>query len=101
MCRLTTNHDADDISVFPLQVVDGWEMNGQLFPSDEDHPLSFNELYRVFCDNRPLKFVSHQNVAMLQWKIPVTGQGFTVRVRFFYNPKREYTCTHAHQTARC
>ncbi|XP_014661562.1 PREDICTED: corticotropin-releasing factor-binding protein-like [Priapulus caudatus] len=69
-----------------VSVVDGWELDGQFFPSDEDR-LSFDERYRLFCDNGPLKFVAHQNVAMMHWRIPVATQGFVVNIRFFYNPK--------------
>ncbi|XP_046404777.1 corticotropin-releasing factor-binding protein [Ischnura elegans] len=32
-----------------LSFMDGWEMNGELFPSIEDHPLPLKERFQEFC----------------------------------------------------
>ena len=74
-----------------LQVVDGWETQGQFFPSDDDHPLPFEMRYRTYCgNNAPTVFVSSQNVALVQYRIPVKGQGFRVNIKLLNNEEREY-----------
>ncbi|XP_014663083.1 PREDICTED: corticotropin-releasing factor-binding protein-like [Priapulus caudatus] len=71
-----------------LGVFDGWELDGQLFPNEEDHPQEFDRRYKTYCgDDKPNKiFISSQNVAMVQHRIPVAG-GFSVHVKFVPNPK--------------
>lgn len=72
-----------------LSVIDGWELNGQFFPSPEDHPLSTEKRYREFCSKtKPRKsFISSQNVGLIEFRIPTKGQGFRVSVKFINNPK--------------
>lgn len=72
-----------------LSAIDGWELNGQFFPSPEDHPLPPEKRFIEFCGkNKPRKvFRTSQNVGLLEFRIPTKGQGFTVAVKFHHNPK--------------
>ncbi|GFQ73982.1 corticotropin-releasing factor-binding protein [Trichonephila clavata] len=72
-----------------ISVIDGWELNGQFFPSPHDHPLPAEKRYTEFCGkSKPRKsFRSSQNVGLLEFRIPTKGQGFSVVVRFHPNPK--------------
>ncbi|KPM09954.1 crhbp corticotropin-releasing factor binding protein-like protein, partial [Sarcoptes scabiei] len=72
-----------------LSIVDGWELMGQFFPSVEDHPLPRDSRYQEFCgDNNPKRaFLMSQNVGLIEYRIPIAGEGYTVRVRFLENPK--------------
>ncbi|GBL77422.1 Corticotropin-releasing factor-binding protein [Araneus ventricosus] len=72
-----------------LSVVDGWELNGQFFPGTEDHPKPAEKRFAEYCgENRPWKTqVTSQNVGLLEFRIPVKGEGFTVSVEFQPNPK--------------
>lgn len=72
-----------------LATLDGWETRGQIFPSAADHPLSMDERYNTFCgEKKPSRmFVSSQNVALIQYRIPKRGQGFRVVIRFIENPQ--------------
>ena len=74
-----------------LSVIDGWELNGQFFPGVEDHLIPRNARYHEFCGHiKPRKtFVMSQNVGLIEYRIPHSGQGFVVRVRFVQNPKRK------------
>lgn len=74
-----------------LSIVDGWELMGQFFPSVEDHPLPRDSRYQEFCgDNNPKRaFLMSQNVGLIEYRIPIAGEGYTVRVRFLENPKRK------------
>lgn len=55
-----------------VSVVDGWELNGQFFPSARDHPISRNQRYREYCDVKPDRvFKMSQNVGMVEFRIPV------------------------------
>lgn len=79
-----------------LQVVDGWELNGQFFPSADDHQLPVHNRYEAFCNSQktPKKrvvYASSQNVAMLQFRMPKAGNWFQVSVRFVRNSQRKYT----------
>ncbi|KAL3280241.1 hypothetical protein HHI36_017736, partial [Cryptolaemus montrouzieri] len=68
--------------------VDGWELNGELFPSPHDYPLPKETRFREYCDERKIKqsFASSSNVALLQYRMPYRGSGFTITVRFIRNP---------------
>ncbi|EFN70026.1 Corticotropin-releasing factor-binding protein [Camponotus floridanus] len=75
-----------------LAVVDGWELNGELFPSEGDHSLPIKERVTEFCGKsrwyRSKKiFTSSQNAALLQYRIPMRGKGFVVSARYPKNPR--------------
>ncbi|XP_063227583.1 corticotropin-releasing factor-binding protein isoform X2 [Bacillus rossius redtenbacheri] len=77
-----------------VEFVDGWEMNRQFFPSPSDHPKPLALRYHEFCggDDRKLKkqvFESSQNAALVQYRIPARGKGFSFSVRF---PKNSTPC---------
>ncbi|CAH0693176.1 unnamed protein product [Chilo suppressalis] len=64
--------------------VDGWELNGQVWPADawdDDRVVES-------CDRRPQrKLVSHQNAALIQYRVPAQGKGFAVTIRHFRNAR--------------
>nr|XP_034190686.1 corticotropin-releasing factor-binding protein [Osmia lignaria] len=73
-----------------VSVVDGWELNGEVFPSEIDHRLPLKQRSTEFCGkNVGMKrtFVSSQNVAVIQYRIPKAGKGFTLLARFIKNPR--------------
>ncbi|XP_077281152.1 corticotropin releasing hormone binding protein [Temnothorax americanus] len=73
-----------------LAVIDGWELNGEIFPSESDHSLSTKERTSEFCGkNRWYRrtFTSSQNAALLQYRIPLRGKGFVVSARYPKNPR--------------
>ncbi|XP_054280444.1 corticotropin-releasing factor-binding protein [Macrosteles quadrilineatus] len=71
-----------------VSFVDGWEMNGQFFPSADDHPKPMSERYQEFCGSRQPKtvFLSSQNAGLVQYKVPKRGRGFSFHVRYIRNP---------------
>ncbi|XP_044258596.1 corticotropin-releasing factor-binding protein isoform X1 [Tribolium madens] len=71
-----------------VSFVDGWELNGQFFPSPSDHPLPLNSRFTEFCGKRKVKqtFKSSQNVALIQYRMPAKGTSFGFSVRFIKNP---------------
>ncbi|XP_068631299.1 corticotropin-releasing factor-binding protein [Battus philenor] len=64
--------------------VDGWELNGQVWPADawdDDRVVEF-------CDRRPQrKLTSRQNAALIQYRVPARGKGFAVTIRHLKNTK--------------
>lgn len=72
--------------------MDGWELNGQFFPGNEDHPKPAEKRFEEFCgESRPWTTEStSQNVGLLEFRIPEKGEGFTVSITFKSNPKRKY-----------
>jgi hypothetical protein len=74
-----------------LQFVDGWELNGQFFPSPEDHPQPMSQRFREFCGQRRVKQVlqSSQNAALVQYRVPRRGKGFSFTARFPRNTARK------------
>ncbi|KOC67915.1 Corticotropin-releasing factor-binding protein [Habropoda laboriosa] len=73
-----------------VSVVDGWELNGEVFPSEMDHRLPLKQRSSEFCGkNIGVKrtFTSSQNVAVIQYRIPKPGKGFTLLARFLKNPR--------------
>jgi hypothetical protein len=77
-----------------LQFVDGWELNGQFFPSPVDHPKPLNLRYYEFCGRQRVKQVleSSQNAALIQYMVPQRGKGFSFTVRFLKNSTRKSHC---------
>jgi hypothetical protein len=73
-----------------VQLVDGWELQGQLFPSPEEQPGGVADMYYPFCGEQapPRIVISSQNVALILFRTPVPSQGFRVKVRFVFNPQR-------------
>lgn len=71
-----------------LSIVDGWEMNGEYFPSPQDHHLPLDERIISDCGNGRLKshFISSQNAAVVQYRVPKHGEGFSISVRYVKNP---------------
>ncbi|CAH1988543.1 unnamed protein product [Acanthoscelides obtectus] len=69
-------------------VVDGWELNGEFFPSREDHPRPMRTRLTELCGQKKIKkvFVSSQNVALIQYRMPARGSSFSFYVRFIKNP---------------
>jgi len=95
---------------------DGWEMNGHIFPSEDDHKHSLKErvaeMYKeTFPNNQIFRVRSTQNVALIQYRIPVDSQGFIFRVSFEPNDdpcnilmledKRLFTLTNAGEARNC
>ncbi|XP_060524550.1 corticotropin-releasing factor-binding protein [Cylas formicarius] len=70
-----------------VAIVDGWELNGQLFPNLEDHPLPLKKRFNEFCGRRKIKhtFTSSQNVALIQYRVPSRGSSFGFSIRFIKN----------------
>ncbi|CAH2240013.1 jg3440 [Pararge aegeria aegeria] len=64
--------------------VDGWELNGQVWPADswdDDRVIES-------CDQRPQrKLVSRQNAALIQYRVPARGKGFAVTIRHLRNAR--------------
>ncbi|CAB4053931.1 unnamed protein product [Lepeophtheirus salmonis] len=64
---------------------DGWELNEKVFPSKHDHPIDFNDRFKEFCskgsfdekNRKTLRFVASQNAAVIQYRIPTKGEGFS------------------------
>ena len=75
-----------------VSVIDGWELNGQFFPSEVDHELPRDRRFEEFCGSKtPSRiFTTAQNVGLIEFRIPVKGQGFRVNVKFRDNPFREW-----------
>ncbi|CAL1676542.1 unnamed protein product [Lasius platythorax] len=75
-----------------LAVVDGWELNGELFPNEGDHILPIKDRVTEFCGkNRWYRskkiFTSSQNAALIQYRVPLRGRGFVVSARYPKNPR--------------
>ncbi|XP_064596577.1 corticotropin-releasing factor-binding protein-like [Liolophura sinensis] len=84
-----TEFQVDCASGGLLSIVDGWELNGQVFPGDIDHEDPLDERFRTFCGaHKPTKiYLSSQNVALIQFRLPRAGDGFRVTIRFPRNPQ--------------
>ncbi|KAG5309345.1 CRHBP protein, partial [Acromyrmex insinuator] len=73
-----------------LAVIDGWELNGEVFPSERDHSLSMKERTNEFCGKNKWyrkTFTSSQNAALLQYRVPLRGKGFVISARYQKNPR--------------
>ncbi|CAH1175664.1 unnamed protein product [Phaedon cochleariae] len=71
-----------------ISVVDGWELNGEFFPSPRDHFRPLRSRFSEFCGEKRVKqvFVSSQNVALVQYRMPARGSSFSFNVKFVKNP---------------
>lgn len=78
-------------------------MNGEYFPNVNDHELTLEQRVFEFCDKRNTnsfakkalrkrKFISSQNGAVFQYKIPFSGS-FVISVKYIHNPKRKWKFT--------
>ncbi|CAG5129935.1 unnamed protein product, partial [Candidula unifasciata] len=70
-------------------ILDGWELDFEIFPSDEDHPHPMSLRYLSFCGKSTpeAQYTSKQNVAQIQFIVPKEGQGFQVKINFNANYK--------------
>ncbi|XP_045446807.1 corticotropin-releasing factor-binding protein [Melitaea cinxia] len=64
--------------------IDGWELNGQVWPADSWDDDRVVES----CDSRPQrKLVSRQNAALVQYRVPARGKGFAITIRHLRNAR--------------
>lgn len=64
--------------------VDGWELNGQVWPADSWDDDRLIET----CDQPPQrKLLSRQNAALIQYRVPARGKGFSITIRHLRNPR--------------
>lgn len=72
-----------------VAILDGWELDFEIFPSDEDHPHPMSLRYLSFCGRSVpgAQYTSKQNVAQIQFIVPREGQGFQVKINFNANYK--------------
>ncbi|XP_065580956.1 corticotropin-releasing factor-binding protein-like [Artemia franciscana] len=76
-----------------ISVVDGWELNGEYFPSVEDHHLPLEDRIVSTCSEKGSthytgrrRFISSQNAALVQFHVPHQGESFSIRVQYIPNP---------------
>ncbi|XP_035777099.1 corticotropin-releasing factor-binding protein-like [Anopheles albimanus] len=82
-----------------MAFVDGWELNGQYFPGEQDHEQRLERRIQEFCTEQTLPqwpakaaaskawvFRSSQNCALVQYRIPERGS-FVISARFLHNSK--------------
>lgn len=71
--------------------MDGWELNNEFFPSPHDHQKPMSSRINEFCGQKKIKqvFISSQNVALIQYRMPIRGTSFSFSVRFVKNPTRK------------
>ena len=63
-----------------------------------DHHLSKEARYHQFCAEKPRAlYTMDQNVGLVEFKLPVRGEGFKLRVRFKRNPRRKLICVSVSQ----
>ena len=74
-----------------LQFVDGWEAQGQFFPSEFDSPMTMDQRYLTYCgDHKPKRVImASQNVALLQFRVPHKGHGFRFSLKFVPSERRK------------
>ncbi|XP_059141556.1 corticotropin-releasing factor-binding protein-like isoform X4 [Physella acuta] len=70
-------------------LIDGWELDNELFPSDVDHPDPLALRYLTYCGKEvdPQAYTTKQNVAQVQFVVPELGGGFSISVNFLHNDK--------------
>ncbi|XP_022919269.1 corticotropin-releasing factor-binding protein isoform X2 [Onthophagus taurus] len=71
-----------------ISLLDGWEMNGEIFPNEFDHPNPNSRVLEV-CGRRKIKdgFRTTQNAAMILYRMPRRNSGFRFSIRFLKNPR--------------
>ncbi|XP_059478881.1 corticotropin-releasing factor-binding protein [Neocloeon triangulifer] len=85
-----------------VSLFDGWELNREYFPAEEDHPLPMRRRFMETCNGAPAEestsgrhgiggqqrktLMSNQNAALVQFRVPIKSRGFAVTVRFPRNP---------------
>ena len=73
---------------FHGQFLDGWELNGEVFPPVADVPMQGR--VEEFCGRHQRKvFVSTSNAASLLYSLPRRGDVFKITVKFIKHPTRE------------
>jgi len=95
---------------------DGWEMNGHIFPGEYGHKHDLNERIAQLCKEtfprgQILRLKSSQNVALMQYRIPLQNEGFVFRVSMERNPdpcnvlmteeKRLFTLSNGGEARNC
>jgi len=90
--RIVLTLDAVDINGAcdhnQIVLVDGWELNGNVIPSPQDHLLTLDQRMKSVCEEGgQIQLVSSQNAAMVQYKIGTPGLGFSVSVKYIDNPE--------------
>ncbi|CAL1542579.1 unnamed protein product [Lymnaea stagnalis] len=70
-------------------LLDGWELDHEIFPSPNDHPQPMTARYLPFCGQMtPTEvYTTGQNIAQLHFVVPTLGEGFTIVLNFLVNPK--------------
>ncbi|OQV25032.1 hypothetical protein BV898_01239 [Hypsibius exemplaris] len=81
------NFDVDCEDGGVVGILDGWEQNGSIFPPVEDMGKT-GIRHTTYCGpNRPKQlFRSSGNMALVQYRLPVPGVGFIIRVTYPLNP---------------
>ncbi|BFZ14090.1 hypothetical protein BsWGS_17129 [Bradybaena similaris] len=81
--------DVDCADEGAVAILDGWELDFEIFPSEEDHPHPMSLRYLSFCGKSipDALYTSKQNVAQVQFIVPREGQGFQVKINFNANYK--------------
>lgn len=73
-----------------IMLFDGWELNGNVIPSDADHQLPMRLRESTLCGQTPPYnkriLVTSQNAGLVSFRVPVAGQGFKVNIRAVSNP---------------
>ncbi|XP_072174115.1 corticotropin-releasing factor-binding protein-like [Diadema setosum] len=70
-----------------VQFFDGWTMGYGSFPGVDDHPLTIAERVVNVCSQRSRVFRSHQNGAMITFKLTDAAASFAFTFRPIHNPE--------------
>jgi len=81
------NVDCAENSV--VAILDGWEVDGWIFPSPSDHHQSMSRRYLTYCgESSPRGLIeSSQNIVQVVFDVPTMAQGFMINVKFKRNHK--------------
>ncbi|XP_077457128.1 corticotropin-releasing factor-binding protein-like isoform X2 [Stigmatopora argus] len=69
-----------------IKIFDGWVLQGENFPSSQDHPLPLHRRYTDICSSSSGAVRSSQNVAAVFFRVRRPGGGFTLAVEKLHNP---------------